>query len=306
MISERLQTDWNEECAMPSLHIAADTAARSNQKSYLWIIRLNYGLIILGSLFAVLASFVPQARNVTAIISAILLFLGTLISAMLKTFKLGKKWFQARAIAESVKTLAWRYMTGSNLFEIELSPKEADGNFCKKIMEILQNSHDLGHIIAGCQNPNAQITDMMRSIRSKNLEDRKNIYIEFRIKNQLNWYTKKAKWNSRRAFVWLSLGTAMQAMATIAAILLASNHNWKINLVPLFTTLAMVFISWANVKKHDELSDSYAIAAQELLSALSLSIYIDKDAELCTYVNDAERIISREHTMWVSRKDSFS
>jgi len=68
------------------------------------------------------------------------------------------------------------------------------------------------------------------------------------------------------------------------------------------TTLASISVAWVEMKKFQELSQSYALAAQELASAESLMVHVDDQASLSTYVNDTENAISREHTMWCAKR----
>jgi hypothetical protein len=53
------------------------------------------------------------------------------------------------------------------------------------------------------------------------------------------------------------------------------------------------------VKKHQDLSQSYALAAQELGSVESLALHVTSDELLSKFVSQAEDVISREHTLWV-------
>lgn len=76
-----------------------------------------------------------------------------------------------------------------------------------------------------------------------------------------------------------------------------------IKLTGLLTTIASSFIAWLQVKQHQELSQSYSIAAQELGLILEQGQHIHTEEDFCAFVSDSENAISREHTLWVARRD---
>jgi hypothetical protein len=76
-----------------------------------------------------------------------------------------------------------------------------------------------------------------------------------------------------------------------------------INPIGVLTTLAVVCSAWTQIKKHRELSQSYALAAQELASVESLITHVNSDSALAKYVIDAEDAISKEHTLWCAKHD---
>ncbi|TFH52769.1 MAG: DUF4231 domain-containing protein [Methanothrix sp.] len=304
MANSPSQFSWDDENLLPSLYVSANRAATKSQRAHVTSLALNYSFILLGAGFGALASFILELKSMMAIFSAISLFLGTTISATLKAFNLEKKWLEARSVAESVKTLVVRYITAGDMFNPTLPPKVADTNFLNRIKEILANRKELGKTIAKNLDIKPQITAAMRNVRTASLEERKKFYIEQRVNDQINWYSRKAGWNNHRSTLWMVSATVAQALAAIFAVMLASNHNWKFNVVPLFATLATILLSWNRVKRYDELSDSYAVSAQELCAALNAAEYVDTESELCRYVADVEQTISREHTMWVARRSS--
>jgi hypothetical protein len=60
-------------------------------------------------------------------------------------------------------------------------------------------------------------------------------------------------------------------------------------------------MTWTQLKKNDQLAQSYGLAAQELLLISGQAIEIKTNEELSAYVVNSENAISREHTMWLAR-----
>jgi len=61
-------------------------------------------------------------------------------------------------------------------------------------------------------------------------------------------------------------------------------------------------ISWTQVKKYQELAQSYDVTAQELGMVAEQLRHIGDEPRFSTFVSEAESAISREHTLWVARR----
>src|SRR4051812_22914863 len=96
----------------PAIFGAADAAANSAQRGYLAVHRWNSWLLICAAALA-LAS---RMTTVLAILSAVLFLasLATYIYGQYQRFQ--ERWYQARALAESVKTATWRLMMMADPF----------------------------------------------------------------------------------------------------------------------------------------------------------------------------------------------
>ena len=61
-------------------------------------------------------------------------------------------------------------------------------------------------------------------------------------------------------------------------------------------------LSWLQTKKHQELSASYALTAQETSLIRGEASYVNSEDSLSNFVIDSENAFSREHTQWFARK----
>ena len=109
--------------------------------------------------------------------------------------------------------------------------------------------------------------------------------------------------NSRilaETFFWGSL--AAQFVALVLAIVRVAFPATQLSLVGPLLALAAAITAWTQLGRHDELSKSYALANQELLTIKSLANAVDSEERLSDLVRDGEGAISREHTMWVAKR----
>jgi len=287
----------------PCLFQSNDSASLIEQKSYINLCWIDFSLIVLAAFFSGF-SLNPNLKifNWCAFFALISLILSFCLKLIIKVGKWDKKWFNTRAIAESVKTVTWRYIMGVEPYENCLSVEDVDRKFVNKLGEILKSASKASGSLAKSVGSGQQISNRMRKVRQMNIEKRKTIYLQQRIKNQKDWYSRKAKYNSDKETMWFWVTIIVELLAIFAAIYILNTLNSIFNPIGTFTTLVVVFTAWNQTKKYGELSQSYAIAAQELTSIESLAVHIKTEEKLSDYVRDTENAISREHTMWCAKR----
>jgi hypothetical protein len=147
------------------------------------------------------------------------------------------------------------------------------------------------------------ITDFMKAQRSSSLEARRSFYVGARIRDQKVWYASKAKSNVDSGAKWFWAIAVLQTIIMTLAIVQAASGGLAINPIPIVTTCAAAIAAWSQIKRHDELAQSYALAAQDLEEIETIaSNQVSEDA-FTQLVEQAENSISREHTMWCARRD---
>jgi len=298
--------DTNTSLDLPALYRAADTASVKAQGAYLRLMMADLSLLVTGSL---LTAFAPENSDVNKVmlaIGAFLLAAGAIITLVLsqKTYK--KRWYGGRAAAESVKTLAWRYMMCSEPFERGLPSAEADRLFVQSLHDVLRESEYLAVSFKESIRVEPQITEHMRAVRKSSLAERTQLYLEDRVRDQRTWYSKKSSANARnevRLFVAVAVA---QLLAILAAIVMVVNPDSWINPTGVFATVAAACLAWLQLKQHEDLAQSYAVAAHELGLIAEQARYAKSERDFAVFVADSESAISREHTLWLARRDHLS
>lgn len=288
----------------PGLFRVADSASVAAQKRYSCLTIIHLTLLViaaaLGSFAALVAT--PQKGNM-AIASAIVLGISIIITWVIRTGRLEQTWYDGRAIAESVKSLAWRYMTCSEPYIRHLEAKEVDQKFMSDLSAILAERRNLSAQLGGQNATKPQLTKRMRDIRSLETEDRKKVYLSDRIDDQRRWYGTKAERNRKLASRLFAAIISWEALALSSAIVLVRWLDSPVNLVGIFVILAAAFLAWLQHKRHQGLAQSYGLATQELGLVSEQSTYVATEEELSHFVSDSENAISREHTLWRARRD---
>jgi hypothetical protein len=289
----------------PALFQSADLESQRAQNLYTRLVWLDLAFLIFGALVTSLAVEIKEMRVILAILGATTLGAGAFITTLLNINKYDKNWFGGRALAESVKTIAWRYMIGAGPYNCDLNPRKVDELFITEIKRILHENKSTGSGLGPSSQVSDQITNKMREIRALSTLDRKKIYLKYRIEDQQHWYTKNAEMSKNSAEKWFQWVIIIQFLALVAAIILVALPDLVFNAAGVLSTVATALIAWLQVKRYQDLSHSYSVASQELAMIHSIERHVETDEQLSRFVMDAEMAISREHTMWLARRDTL-
>ncbi|WP_167618074.1 DUF4231 domain-containing protein [Maribellus sediminis] len=285
---------------LPGLYQSANHSSIIEQKKYFNGIGWYLILLIVAALFAFFSDGEPEP--VLKIIATIL-FLATLsIMIWLRVSRPDDIWYNGRAVAESVKTRSWRWMMRTEPYidceKLEIMRK----HFVNDLKTILkQNESLIGKlgIDASIEDP---ITEKMIEVRKLDLQERFNLYRRERITNQALWYTKKSKFNKRRAGLWFWTTVVLHAIAIILLLINIYQADLKLP-VEVIAVAASSVLTWLQAKKHNELSSSYSLTAHEIILIKSETTIIENEEEFSEYIMNCENAFSREHTQWFARKN---
>lgn len=286
----------------PNYFIAGDNASLLAQRNYVRYVRWDLILMCLSAALAIYNYNSEEAKRVVYIISGIILFGAFILSLVIKSKKYEDIWYRGRALAESVKTLTWRFMTKSEYFEDNLSLENAEKRFTERIKEIIEEFMDINSSLKASDVRKDIVTPKMLEIRNLDLQGRKDFYLRNRIDNQIDWYTTKADTNKTKYENWFWAVIIVQLLAIISIVFLIICPGSDYNFVGIFTTLSASFFSWLQLKKYQENKEAYNTAMSELNLIKNEAKYINIEEKFAKFVLDSENAMSREHTMWLAQK----
>lgn len=286
----------------PNYFNAADDLSIKAQKRYLFLMKINSWSMIVASALSIY-NWQETTPMLCIYIITGFLFLVTIISSLILALKKYENiWYRGRALAESCKTLTWRFITCSELFENNIDTEEIERRFKQRIKEIYNKYDGLAKDVDTKNLSHKHIiTEEMRRIRNLPTVERKDYYITYRIKEQKDWYANKAENNNEKYRKWYILIILFQILSLISIIYLVKVPDCHYNFIGLFTTIAASAIGWMQLKQHQELKQAYTTAAEELNYIEELSDSITTEEKLSAFVLDAENAISREHTLWLAQ-----
>lgn len=288
----------------PALYRCADDAALAGQKWYLRWVTINLSLLFVGALVGSFGLTDVSSKRVANTIAAIIFFAAVGVTILLATRRWERVWYAGRAVAESAKSLTWKFVCAADPFRSAMPHPDAVELFTTSLHELLKENKQLAPLLAGPDATAEQVTSYMSDLRQAAVGVKRDVYLSQRIVEQQRWYAQKSAENREKRNIWFALLVLFQVAAGGAAVLLAVQpmFPWKVSSV--FSTLASVTVAWGAMKRYQELAQSYGLAAQELSLIAARAPYIGTEADLGRFVNDAETAISREHAMWVARRET--
>lgn len=280
----------------PGLFLAANKVAIDYQNNFKLALKTNLVTLVV----AAVLSFIPLSHSIIPLLQLLALLTTLTCSIYLATQNPEKLWYSGRALAESIKTLTWRYISKAEPFNND--DKISKNEFIETLNKAIQQNREV------CQKHSnhlgdEQITPKMTEMRSHELKTRQQNYLLYRIKDQNEWYTTKAKLNQDRSKSFFRLLIATNVIAVILAatkIAFPTVTPWPTDI---FIAVAASLLTWMQAKRFSELAASYALAAHEINIIKSLSLEEMTEDEFSIFVGDAENAFSREHTQWIARKD---
>jgi hypothetical protein len=285
--------------AYPALYRSADASAAHAQRSFVsaTVVRLT-GLAVA----ATSGAFAARVGRVD--LFGVLALLAFLVALGAEIFLLkedpARGWFTGRALAESAKTLAWRYIVGGAPFPATLSPSEADKALVARLRQVVRGLPG-AEVVAPLVDGESQITSTMRKKRQGDLDARRRLYERDRIDEQRTWYTTRAAECARAARGWTVALVVIECAGGLAAAAKAIQLV-HVDVLGLTATVGTALLGWTQAKQYRQLACAYGVAAQDLASVKALIAGGRTESEWARFVADAEACISREHTLWRSSR----
>lgn len=231
---------------------------------------------------------------------AVVGFVAALVAGyVLTSSRPDRTWYRGRAGAESVKTLAWRYAAGGEPFQKSLLTDEQAGRlFLSRLVELADQLKELDWPeTLGSE----QVTERMRDMRQLDLEDRKRSYRAGRLDDQIDWYRRKAAENARRSRRWGRLA-GLITLVGVAAGAARVMTLIELDLLGVLAAVAASATAWAQLKQFDVLASAYGLTAQQLAIVRSELPDSHTEEEWVSFVSQAEDGMSKEHTLWLTRR----
>ena len=310
MGSDELSIPTIANSDLPAILDAADSAARAAKRNYYLWTGVDLALLVAGTLLLSVEAREAALRALAGYGAAICLIVSLASTVVLLKTNYDKVWYGARAVAETVKTLSWKYMTCTEPFAAKLTNVEADEMLIAKLMSILSERKELFWLFDGDLGVRSEITETMRRARALDFGSRKQMYLDQRINDQRKWYGGRARKNRSAALRWL-YGVIVAQLSAIAFTLTIVLHPeftreyTHVNWAHVCSAAAIAFLAWMQLKQNHELAQAYGVAAHELGLISEQISHVKTEQDLSRFVAETESSISREHTMWMAKRERF-
>lgn len=289
-----------EDAQLPGFFHAADEASLRGQRTALWGNRIRSGGAVAAAIGGAFTLAVGSL-DLWALVSLIGFVVAFGAELVLGVQPPERKWYLARAGAESVKTLSWRYSVGADPFFLTLPGTEADKLFRARVGQVAKQ---VSAAVTPPEGDGGSPTEAMRALRAAALAQQREVYLRDRTTAQRNWYSRKAKSNARASVAWRSALVGAELVA-IALATLRFAGVLDIDIAGVLAAFIGAGAAWLALKQHTTLESAYSLTAAELQKQDATLRSADDD-EWAEAVADAEEAISREHTMWLASRSEVN
>ena len=284
------------ESDLPGLFREADRAALVSQKRYYTVSRISLIAAVVAAIGSAASIDVTDSLDLGGAVSGVAFLVGGALTLYLFWQRPDRVWYENRAVAESIKTLVWQFCMRGGSFD--RSTADDERLFAREIADMVRAMRYAGLVVTG---KNEEVTANMRAVRRLPLADRQAIYREQRTDDQNRYYARKAEENRVRARRWFLAAIAFHAAGVVLAWLKAVNVV-DADLLGIAATAAASALAWVQTRDSQNLAEMYRVAANELAVIGELEQPGDPQA-WSAHVGNGERAISREHTLWLARRE---
>jgi SMODS and SLOG-associating 2TM effector domain 3/SMODS and SLOG-associating 2TM effector domain 1 len=284
-----------------AVFVSSDEASLSAQHFFLRLRLAELCLLVAAALIAAIPfpTLALTSKGVESgpLVGGLMFFLAGLLETSILTAQPERTWYEARALAESTKTLAWRYAVAG--MPLGKDVPDADRALLQRLQQVVAQFPRLA--ILPSVDANDEITTWMRDVRQSQLDQRREIYLRFRIEDQRRWYAAKSQWNRRRTTLWSVITLLVQFGGVVAGVVKAFLLE-PIDFLPVVAAIAAVALAWLQIKQHATLAESYSVAAIELSAVILAAPPSGDESAWARFVDESENAVSREHTTWRAKR----
>ncbi len=288
--------------ALPQLHDAANEASFEGQQSYKQLTRARLWLVVGAAALGVTSWRVSTGRVDVLALVAVVFFLGALlIELQLSKTRPDKTWYEGRAVAESAKTLAWKWAVCADPFPATIGEPAATDALLDELRLVKDKypNLELAPVLG------EQITQWMKSARFSSYPERQATYTNLRVQDQQNWYRSKALKSKKAAKAWRRRLIGFEVVG-VALSLVEGLTTLDLAFTPLIAAVIAASVGWIQIQQYDQLSEAYSTTVTDLAGALTkLHESTSDEAKWALEVNDAEEAMSREHTLWSAKRSQL-
>jgi hypothetical protein len=277
---------------MPALYAAANQRSIDTQRHFITATKWRL-LALMAAAAAGALSGELEPPDWIAFVAVVAFLVAVGIEIYLYQARPEREWYEARAAAESAKSLAWRFGVGGE--PLGVSVADASSLYQNRLGDILKDL-DIG--LASSAQPGEQITEAMSNLRAAPPDARRYAYRQDRIEDQRDWYHKKALENSELAETRRKQAIGLEILGVVAGVLTFAGVV-KIDLLGVFAAGVASIVAWLQTRQHETLATSYAVTEQELAGVRSeWDVVGPAEDDWAAFVDKAEEAISREHKLW--------
>ncbi|HXY92726.1 MAG TPA: DUF4231 domain-containing protein [Acidimicrobiia bacterium] len=274
---------------LPVTFRVTDNEAGRAETRFTNLVRGEIVLPLVGVAAGVGAIWVSELGVITVVAVAIVV----LLRVLHRSTSSDSRWYELRAAAENIKSVAWLYSVRSGPFDATgQNEEDAERLFLSRLDAATAELSVPPPVEAG-----DEITPAMRRLRDAPVDDQRAAYLDGRLQDQLSWYSTAQRRNASAAVRFEVLHLVIAAFTVVVGALVVTG----VDIAPALTVgsgASGPAVAWADVRRYRALSRTYAQTARKLTLLRSRARLEDTPEEWVTFVDDVEATVDAEHAQW--------
>jgi hypothetical protein len=280
------------------------TISKESKKKYFWQFKLQIILLLTIAFLSLFPSFNDERDTIRHVIELILII--SVFIIMISQYKSNyiNGWQSSRFLAETILSNAWLFVWKSKPFDLN---EEESENIFREIIRKLKNEINVQDFDWLYVDQKGRISieepsNLMITLRNSNIDSKKYNYVQTRLKNQICWYSEKASFNKMRSTQCFWAGLLLMGTGAILTVLIIAKWLPDLSYLGFFTTASASVFSWSQAERYDKLKITYDLSAYELREFEQKINRMSNEDELVELIENIENVISREHKIWLEKK----
>jgi hypothetical protein len=241
------------EADLPSLYRSADARAARAQRTVVAGLVISLLAVVVAAIFAAI-KLKSGSVDWAGVVASVALLVAAGATGWLLYIKPETKWYDARAVAESAKTLAWQYAVGGGEFERADDEAAVRVRFVGRLRELLDG---LDRLRLTPDESDAEVVPAaLEELRAESLDERRQAYLQSRIRDQCHWYAGKSRQNERRRVGWAVVTVLLLVVGLVFGIAKAF-FGFDGDLVGPAAAAASSAMAWTRSKDFGELAAAW-------------------------------------------------
>lgn len=288
-----VSSDASKPVDLPAVLTAVDRTSDTAQRRFVRTSTGRLGALVVAAVAAA-ASAAREAVVLTAGVALAAFCAALACELYLWQARPERRWYEARAAAESVRTLSWKYAVGGEPMPVQLDARQARELLAAGLaLAAPVDDDDAGE-------SGRAPTPWMDAVRESGLEARRAAYLVHRVAHQRAWYDARARSNASAAVRWRRALVALELAGLVAAAFLLARPAGPLLAVGVAVAAAVAAAaagSWLQLRQHEQLAVAYRTTLEDI-DGVEAQVRAATAQTWARTVSDAEGAFSREHTRW--------
>lgn len=274
----------------PDMWRVLDFGALRLRRRFMRLSRVQIFLFLSASLLTI-AEWRYRGVELSFVFASIALATALIVQAYISLGRLEARWQDARAGAEAMLSLSWRYSMRVFPFAND-TPTQADATYT--------DLATTAYMTAGGERlrpldrvRGVPISGAMRTLRNASLVDRIETYAVYRFRDRLAWYTKKSAVDGRQESRHNALIVAIQVIA-VGALLARAFGALGVDIYGVASAVGAMNTSWTQIQQWGKQRDEYRKQAKRMAKAAdSIQVQVTMtETEMAEAVSRGEEILT--------------